>query len=73
MAITAGPSEAQFATNNSFRYHVGSLHLVGDQPAVASHISFSIANAPDFYIGDPNFDFLTVVLYNGDADGDDQF
>ena len=66
----AGPSDAQFATGDFYRYHVGGLVLTGEQEAKAVSASFGIANGADFFLNDPAFDFIDVVLYNADADGD---
>jgi hypothetical protein len=66
----AGPSDEQFATNNSFAYYYASLAQTNDNPAVAAQVSFGIGNAADIVTGNPDFDVITVVLYNGDADGD---
>ena len=66
----AGPSDAQFATADAYRYHVGGLVLTGDNPGKAISCSFGIANGADFFLGDPAYDFIDVVLYNADADGD---
>ncbi|MCB0642722.1 MAG: T9SS type A sorting domain-containing protein, partial [Phaeodactylibacter sp.] len=66
----AGPSEAQFATGDSYKYHAGSLCLVSEVPTYATHISFGIANGADVFLGDPAFDFISVILYDGDANND---
>lgn len=66
----AGPSDAQFATNDAYRYHIGGLVLMSENPGKAVAASFGIANGADVFLGDPAFDFIDVVLYNGDANGD---
>lgn len=67
---SAGPSAAQFATNDSYKYYYGSLQLTGEAPAIATHISFGIANATTVFVNNPDFDLITAVLYDGDEDGD---
>lgn len=67
----AGPSFEQFSLNDIFKYHVGSLALVGEEGAVATHVSFAIANAADVVASnDAAFHSLSIILYDGDEDGD---
>ena len=70
----AGPSDAQFATNESYRYHYGNLCLMGEGDGTtqwyATHASFGIANGADVFLGNPDFDFLDVILYDADEDQD---
>jgi hypothetical protein len=51
-------------------YYYASLAQTNDNPAIAAQVSFGIGNAADIVTGNPDFDVITVVLYNGDADGD---
>jgi hypothetical protein len=67
---SAGPSDERFAQANAFTYYYASLAQTNDNPAIAAQVSFGIGNAADIVTGNPDFDVITVVLYNGDADGD---
>ena len=66
----AGPSDEQFALADSYKYHAGSLCLPGSQGAFATHVSFGISNGADVFLGDPAFDFISVILYDADANED---
>jgi predicted aconitase with swiveling domain len=60
-----------FEANGLYQYHYGNLYQTGSTPVIATHISFGIGNADTLTTGNPDFDLVTLVLYNGDADNDD--
>jgi hypothetical protein len=65
-----GPSDADFATNG-FYIQSGGLVLTGDNPAKATHATFSVGNFEAVYVpGDPSANIIGVAVYKGDVDGD---
>lgn len=68
---TIEPSEEDFF-DASLIYHVGNFYQtadLGENPDVATHISFMISNPQELITGDDEADEFKVVVY--DTDGDD--
>ncbi|MEZ4987321.1 MAG: PA domain-containing protein [Saprospiraceae bacterium] len=68
--LSAGPSDADFASTFNLTYQVGSLVLCDADGAQTSYASFGIANAADLFTGDIDADQVVVILYDGDANDD---
>lgn len=70
LSLDAGPGMDLFL-NSNLLYQTANLILCDEDGAVASYASFGLSNAADIFTGDPEADQIAIVLYNGDADGDD--
>lgn len=69
---SAGPTDDRFLNEYNLTYNIGSLVFAGPDGAVVTHASFGLANPQNLVSGDPTLDVVNVVLYNADADGDNQ-
>ncbi|MFN0217108.1 MAG: PA domain-containing protein [Saprospiraceae bacterium] len=56
--------------DKAFTYQIGGLSLTGANGAVATHVTFGIANIDSIYSGNPSSDIIGVLLFDGDADED---
>ncbi len=65
-----GPSDDAFINSYNLTYNSGSLSYMGADGGAATYATFGLANAEALYTGDAASDLVSVVVYQGDADGD---
>ena len=67
--LGVGPSNQQFIDANFF-IQSGGLCTTNDNPAVATYVTFGLANVDSVWVPEPGANVIGINIYNADADGD---
>lgn len=72
LTLNVGPASDFFTNTANLTYQAGNLSLMDADGAQATHMSFGLANGAEIFTGDAIADQIQIILYDGDADNDNQ-